>query len=67
MGRILQPSFSPQLVIRAAGGATVTALVAEDPSWAAAVALDPWWYALPPETAALSGWRTRVPLMMQPR
>ena len=48
------------------GGATVTALAAEDPSWAAAVALDPWWPALPPEAPALQRFHTRVPLMLQP-
>eukprot|EP00887_Chlorella_sp_A99_P006542 scaffold3.g6542.t1 len=47
------------------GGATVAALVAEEPSWACGVALDPWWYALPPQSAALRGWHTTAPLLVQ--
>ncbi|KAL4443328.1 hypothetical protein ABPG75_011065 [Micractinium tetrahymenae] len=46
------------------GGATCTALVAEDPRFACAVALDPWWYAVFPESAALRRFQTRTPLLV---
>ena len=46
------------------GGATCTALVAEDSRFRCAVALDPWWHALPPESCALTGWRTRAPVLI---
>ena len=45
------------------GGATITALCAEDAAFKCAVALDPWWYALPLDSPALVGWRSRVPLL----
>lgn len=46
------------------GGATCTALVAEDPRFACAVALDPWWYAVFPESPALRRFQTRTPLLI---
>ncbi|KAL4420912.1 hypothetical protein ABPG77_001253 [Micractinium sp. CCAP 211/92] len=46
------------------GGATITALVAEDPRFACAVALDPWWYAVYPESPALRRFQTRTPLLI---
>lgn len=45
------------------GGAAVTALCAEDAGFKCAVALDPWWYALPLDSPALAAWRTRTPLL----
>lgn len=46
------------------GGATCTALVAEDPRFACAVALDPWWYAVFPESPALRRFQTCTPLLI---
>lgn len=46
------------------GGATVSALCAEEPLFRCAVALDPWWAALPPESAALHQWKTKTPLLV---
>lgn len=46
------------------GGATTTALVAEDPLFRCGVALDPWWYAVYPESAALERFQTRTPLLI---
>ncbi|CAL8469911.1 g9453 [Coccomyxa elongata] len=46
------------------GGATVTALTAQDGRFRAGVALDPWWGALPADCAALLGWKTDSPLLV---
>lgn len=46
------------------GGATTAALCAEDPLFRCGVCLDPWWQALPPESAALHAWRTKAPLLV---
>lgn len=46
------------------GGSTATAFAAEEPAVKCAVAFDPWWYALPEDSAALCGWRTRAPLLV---
>ncbi|EFN56866.1 expressed protein [Chlorella variabilis] len=46
------------------GGATITALVAEDPLYQCGVALDPWWYAVFPESKALTRFATRTPLLV---
>jgi platelet-activating factor acetylhydrolase len=46
------------------GGATTAALCSEDPFFRCAVCLDPWWPALYPDTAALSRWKTKTPLLI---
>ena len=46
------------------GGATVAGLVSEDPMFRCGISLDPWWPALPSESAALRGWRTKNPLLV---
>ena len=46
------------------GGATVAALVSEDPAFRCGVCLDPWWAALPPEASCLENWQTRAPLLV---
>lgn len=46
------------------GGATVAGLCAEDPLYRCGVCLDPWWPALPQNSAALSGWQTKAPLLV---
>ncbi|KAI7836449.1 hypothetical protein COHA_009666 [Chlorella ohadii] len=46
------------------GGATTTALVAEDPLFRCGVALDPWWHAVYPESPALDRFQTRTPLLV---
>uniref|UniRef100_A0A1D2A011 1-alkyl-2-acetylglycerophosphocholine esterase n=2 Tax=Auxenochlorella protothecoides TaxID=3075 RepID=A0A1D2A011_AUXPR len=46
------------------GGATVAMLAAEDARFKAAIAFDPWWYALPPESAALEAWKTTCPILI---
>ncbi|BDA43924.1 Platelet-activating factor acetylhydrolase [Coccomyxa sp. Obi] len=46
------------------GGATVTALTAQDDRFRAGVALDPWWGALPADSPALLGWKTDSPLLV---
>lgn len=46
------------------GGATVAGLVSDDPMFRCGICLDPWWPALPAESAALSGWRTKNPILV---
>lgn len=46
------------------GGATTAALISEDPLFRCGICLDPWWAALPPESAALSNWRTKSPILV---
>ncbi|KAL6750524.1 hypothetical protein V8C86DRAFT_2810652 [Haematococcus lacustris] len=46
------------------GGATVALAASRLPEVAAAVALDPWWDALPLESPALKGWATSAPLLV---
>jgi hypothetical protein len=48
------------------GGATVAEAAASEPAFASAVALDPWWDALPLEAAALRPWTTPAPLLVCP-
>ncbi|KAF6266434.1 platelet-activating factor acetylhydrolase, isoform II-domain-containing protein [Scenedesmus sp. NREL 46B-D3] len=46
------------------GGATAAAAAAAHAEFKCGVALDPWWPLLPSGGAALSGWRTRSPLLV---
>lgn len=46
------------------GGATITALCSEDPMYRCGIAYDPWWPAVPPESPALEGWKTRAPVLI---
>lgn len=46
------------------GGATTAGLISEDPLFRCGICLDPWWAALPPESAALSNWRTKSPILI---
>jgi platelet-activating factor acetylhydrolase len=46
------------------GGATAASLCAEDPDFRCALAYDPWWAALPSESAALRRWKTSTPLLV---
>lgn len=46
------------------GGATAALTASQHPQFQACVCLDPWWPALPPQSAALTGWATRAPVLV---
>ncbi|KAK9802826.1 hypothetical protein WJX73_003281 [Symbiochloris irregularis] len=52
------------LVGHSFGALTVAAQVAEDADFACAVAWDPWWGQIPPESPARTAWQTDSPLLI---